>query len=439
MRQSKGQSLPQAGRPLNHPRIAVKVLVTDDAADFRLYLRVLLQRWGYEVVEAADGQEALSCLEANDIRLVVSDWMMPGMSGPDLCRAARATDLGHYVYIILLTGRSDSADLVEGLDAGADDFVTKPFEAQVLRARLRVGERILALEQRLADQNHDLQESRNQLASAYNQIQADLAIAARIQRQLLPTTDQATLPCRAEWLFLPAAQVSGDSFNFFELTPGLIGFYHLDISGHGVPAALLSVSLTHSLVPGGGPGVAGTNFLDPATFLVDLNRQLTNRDGEVQNYATIAYGTLEKHTGRVRLALAGHPYPILIRHDGTIEYLRQGGLPVGMFPHVDYETQELCLDPGDRLILYSDGITECSDPSGEAFGYDRFRETLAQAILVGGTGALATALDRRLRAWRGPIHFEDDISMLALERPLAAQDDPPRDEDPPTNPKRATP
>ena len=439
MRQSKGQSLPQAGRPLNHPRIAVKVLVTDDAADFRLYLRVLLQRWGYQVVEAADGQEALSCLEANDIRLVVSDWMMPGMSGPDLCRAARATDLGHYVYIILLTGRSDSADLVEGLDAGADDFVTKPFEAQVLRARLRVGERILALEQRLADQNHDLQESRNQLASAYNQIQADLAIAARIQRQLLPTTDQATLPCRAEWLFLPAAQVSGDSFNFFELTPGLIGFYHLDISGHGVPAALLSVSLTHSLVPGGGPGVAGTNFLDPATFLVDLNRQLTNRDGEVQNYATIAYGTLEKHTGRVLLALAGHPYPILIRHDGTIEYLRQGGLPVGMFPHVDYDTQELCLDPGDRLILYSDGITECSDPSGEAFGYDRFRETLAQAILVGGTGALATALDRRLRAWRGPIHFEDDISMLALERPLAAQDDPPRDEDPPTNPKRAKP
>ncbi len=172
---------------------------------------------------------------------------------------------------------------------------------------------------------------------------------------------------------------------------------------------------------------------------MDLNRQLTNRDGEVQNYATIAYGTLEKHTGRVRLALAGHPYPILIRHDGTIEYLRQGGLPVGMFPHVDYDTQELCLDPGDRLILYSDGITECSDPSGEAFGYDRFRETLAQAILVGGTGALATALDRRLRAWRGPIHFEDDISMLALERPLAAQDDPPRDEDPPTNPKRATP
>jgi sigma-B regulation protein RsbU (phosphoserine phosphatase) len=401
----------------------VKVLVTDDAADFRLYLRVLLQRWGYQVVEAADGQEALACLEANDIRLVVSDWMMPGMSGPDLCRAARATDLGHYVYIILLTGRSDSADLVEGLDAGADDFVTKPFEAQVLRARLRVGERILALEQRLADQNHDLQESRNKLAHAYNQIQADLAIAARIQRQLLPTSDKVTLPCRAQWLFLPAAQVSGDSFNFFELTPGLIGFYHLDISGHGVPAALLSVSLNHSLVPGGGPGIADTDFLDPARFLVDLNRQLTNRDGEVQNYATIAYGTLEKHTGQIRLALAGHPYPILIRQGGEIEYLRQGGLPVGMFSRVDYETQELWLDPGDKLILYSDGITECSDPGGEAFGYERFRETLARASQALGGGSLAAVLEQRLREWRGPFDFEDDISMLALERPLGEPED----------------
>ena len=394
----------------------MKILVIDDAADARLYVSLLLRRWGYEVLEAEDGHAGLDLLLAKDIRLVICDWMMPGMSGPELCRAVRSTDLGHYAYIILLTGRSDSADLVEGLNAGADDFVTKPFEAQVLRARLRVGERSLALEQRLGEQNRDLLESRNQLAQAYHQIQADLATAARIQRQLLPTSDQAASPFRAHWLFLPAAQVSGDSFNFFELAPDLVGFYHLDISGHGVPAALLSVSLSRSLVPGGGPGTAVADFFDPATFLADLNRQLTSRDGEVENYATIAYGTLEKHTGRVRLALAGHPYPLILRQSGGLDILQQGGLPVGMFPEVDYRAEEVQLAPGDKLVLYSDGVTECRNRHGEAFDESRLRASLSFAARTGMS--LTAVLDERLRDWRGPQDFEDDISLLVLERPL---------------------
>lgn len=399
----------------------MKILVIDDAADFRLYVSVLLQRWGYEAEEAADGFEGLARIQENDIRLVICDWMMPEMSGPELCRAIRVNDLGHYVYIILLTGRSESADLVAGLNAGADDFVTKPFEAQVLRARLRVAERILALEQRLAEQNADLRESRNRLAQAYDQIQADLATAARIQRQLLPTSDHATFPFRAQWLFLPAAQVSGDSFNFFELPGDRIGFYHLDISGHGVPAALLSVSLSRSLVPGSGPGVASTDFLDPANFLIDLNRQLINPEGEVENYATIAYGTLEKGTGRVLIALAGHPHPMVMRQTGEIAYLKNGGLPVGMFAAVAYESQELSLAPGDKLVLYSDGVTECSNLEGQPFGQEQLRDALAFASR--SQLPLTAILDDRLRQWRGPRDFEDDISLLVLERPPTPRDE----------------
>jgi len=397
----------------------VKVLVIDDAADSRLYVRLLLERWGWEVLEAAEGQEGLTCIQNTDVRLVICDWMMPGLSGPELSRTVRAMDLGHYVYLILLTGRSDSTDLVEGLNSGADDFLTKPFEAQVLKARLRVGERILALEQRLADQNQALRDSRNQLALAYDQIQADLATAARIQRQLLPTSDQATFPFRAQWLFLPAAQVSGDSFNFFELAGGLIGFYHLDVSGHGIPAALLSVSLSRSLVPGAGLGMSPkSDFLDPGRFLADLNRQLLNFDGEVENYATIAYGTLDKASGKVRLALAGHPYPVLVRQAGTIEYLQQSGLPVGMFPEADYAPQEFCLGAGDRLVLYSDGVTDCRNPQGQPFGEEQLLSALDRASQMGLS--LTSVLDDRLRAWRGPFDFEDDISLLVLERPLVA-------------------
>jgi sigma-B regulation protein RsbU (phosphoserine phosphatase) len=395
----------------------VKALIIDDAPDIRVYVRALLERWGYETADASEGLEGFARIKESDVRIVVCDWMMPGMSGPDLCRAVRGTALGRYVYVILLTGRSERTDLLDGLNAGADDFLSKPLDAQVLRARLRVAERILGLEERLAQQNRELRDSRNQLARAYGQIQTDLTAAARIQRQMLPNSDRHLSALRAEWLFLPAAQISGDGFNFFDLGDDLVGFYHLDVSGHGIPAALLSTSLSRSLVPGAGPGVAApADFLEPARFLSDLNRQLGDPDGEVENYATVAYGTLDRHSGEAEIALAGHPRPIVIRRRGGIEYLDPGGLPVGMFPEVAYETQQLRLEPGDSLMLYSDGVTECRNPEGDLFGDARLRSVTEAATQSGGS-TLTEALGASLRDWRGASDFEDDISVLVLGRP----------------------
>jgi sigma-B regulation protein RsbU (phosphoserine phosphatase) len=395
----------------------VNALVIDDSPSTRIYVRALLERWGYETSDASEGLEGLARIREANIRIVVCDWMMPGMSGPDLCRAVRSASLGRYVYFILLTGRSERTDLLDGLNAGADDFLSKPLDAQVLRARLRVAERILGLEDRLADQNRELRDSRNQLARAYDQIQTDLTAAARIQRQMLPTSDRPLYPLRAEWLFLPAAQVSGDGFNFFDLRDDLVGFYHLDVSGHGIPAALLSASLSRSLVPGFGPGVAAqSEFLEPAQFLAALNSQLRNPDGEVENYATVAYGTLDKRSGIAEIALAGHPRPIVVRGSGQIAYLRPGGLPVGMFPEVVYETQRLRLDPGDKLILYSDGVTECANPEGDVFGDARLQSVLENDATASGC-RLTDALGSSLREWRGAFDFDDDISVLVLERP----------------------
>ena len=398
----------------------MKALVIDDAPDIRLYVRSLLEAWGYESDAASDGLDGFARIKASDVRLVICDWAMPGMSGPEVCRAVREAELGHYVYFILLTGRSDKADLVEGLNSGADDFLSKPFDAQVLRARIRVAERLLGLEQKLAEQNRELTESRNRLARAYEAIQTDLAAAARIQRQLLPTSDGVVAPWHAEWLFLPAAQISGDGFNFFALTDELVGFYHLDVSGHGIPAALLSASLSRSLVPGGGPGAAAhADFLDPARFLADLNRQLVDPNADVENFATVAYGTLNKRTGAVQLALAGHPRPLIWRRSGEIEHAGTGGLPVGLFPEVDYRPQQLHLDPGDRLVLYSDGVTDCENRDGEAFGEGQLL-AIAQSGTLPSSGSLTETLGARLQAWRGSPDFQDDISVLVLERPAPA-------------------
>lgn len=389
----------------------MNALIIDDAADTRLYVRTLLETWGYYTRTAADGLEGLQCMRETDIELVICDWMMPNMSGLEFCRTVRSSGFRHYVYLILLTARSDKSDLLEGLNAGADDFLTKPFDAQVLRARLRVAERILTLQGQLADQNRTLLESRQRLQYAYNQIQRELAAAARIQRQMLPPPDRIVSSYRIESLFLPAAHVSGDSFNFFPLSPDQIGFYLLDVSGHGVQAALFSARLNGSLVP----TVASSEFTGPDSFLSDLNDRWLEPDTEIENYATIAYGTLDRHRGEAAIVLAGHPPPLVLRNSGRIDSLEPGGLPFGMFPHAGYEPQRLVLDEGDRLILYSDGVTECCNPQGELFGIERMQAALA-ASAGDHRSRMTRELEAQLQQWSGTLDFEDDVSVLVLER-----------------------
>jgi phosphoserine phosphatase RsbU/P len=140
------------------------VLIADDETVSRRVLRGVLTRAGHEVVEVAAGVPALDILNAIDApHMAILDWMMPGMDGPDVCRAIRASMADPAPYLILLTARDQRADVVSGLDAGADDYLTKPFDPDELRARVRVGERILALQQALADRVHALERTLSQV------------------------------------------------------------------------------------------------------------------------------------------------------------------------------------------------------------------------------------------------------------------------------------
>ena len=400
----------------------MNALIIDDAADTRLYVRTLLETWGYSTLEAADGLEGLETMRETDVELVICDWMMPNLSGLEFCRAVRGAGFGHYVYLILLTARSDRSDLLEGLNAGADDFLTKPFDAQILRARLRVAERILTLQGQLADQNRSLLESRQRLQQAYDQIKRELAAAARIQRQMLPPPDRLVSPFRIESLFLPAALVSGDSFNFFPLNQNQIGFYLLDVSGHGVQAALFSARLNGTLVPTAASDLPGADtasaaavFSRPGPFLSELNDRWLEPEAELENYATIAYGIIDRRSGDGEIVLAGHPPPLVLRKSGTIDTLQPGGLPFGMFQGPDYQSQVLQLGPGDRLILYSDGVTECGNQAGEQFGLERMQAALA-ASAGDHRSRMTRELEAQLQQWSGALNFEDDVSLLVLER-----------------------
>jgi phosphoserine phosphatase RsbU/P len=398
----------------------MKILLVDDDPIARAIHSMLLRTYGHDVLEAADGELAWRMVESEHITFVVSDWVMPNLAGVDLCRRIRSANFEHYVYVILCTSKGAKSDLVEGMDAGADDFVVKPISAEELRVKVRAGERVLRLQQGLAEKNHELAGINSRLQSAYQLIEDDLKAAAWIQEQLLPSPALHALGVKCEWKFQPSSYIAGDTFNFFALDERQVGFYLLDVSGHGVPAAMLSVTLSMILTPDATHGSPLKRY-DPASGVFEvrspedtireLNRRFQSRD---DRYFTMIYGLLDVRTSRLRLAQAGHPSPVLIKNRSELHLLGTGGMPVGLWPDMDFDYLEVPFTEGDRLLLYSDGVTDCMSPDGEAFGEERllsYLENVANEPLSG----ILSGLDSAMKAWRGSKEFGDDVSLLAME------------------------
>lgn len=404
-----------------------KILLVDDNPSMRTIPRLLLRKWGYEVFEASDGQEALDILEREPIGMVISDWMMPNLSGIELCRKIRERQTDRYTYLILCTSKGEKADLIEGMEAGADDFLVKPLSTEDLRVRVRAGQRILELERGLADRNEDLRGTNLKLQTAYERIEGDLKAAAWMQLELLPAPSPRMLGIESEWLFQPSLYVAGDTFNIFPVDDRQIGFYLLDVSGHGVPAAMLSITLSMILTP---EPVHGTllkrpnplsgreEAVEPPDVVRELNQRFQSKD---DSYFTMIYGLLDSQSGAFTLTQAGHPSPIVLHPCHDPELLGDGGAPVGMWPDMEYEAIRGQLQSGDRLVLYSDGVIECAKPDGEQFGEQRLMghlKTANGATLRRMLDDLASAM----RAWRGGSEFDDDVSLLAIEFRPAQQE-----------------
>ena len=156
----------------------LRALIVEDSPSVRLYLEALVRKWGFDTSSAADGAEAWELLQSRPIHLLISDWMMPRLSGLELCRRVRAAALPHYVYTILVTARSESADLLEGMSAGADDFLSKPVDARELQVRVEAARRVLLLEMTLEERNRRLSETNAALEQAYRSMRLDVEAAA---------------------------------------------------------------------------------------------------------------------------------------------------------------------------------------------------------------------------------------------------------------------
>lgn len=397
------------------------VLIVDDSRAQRKVLQVQLTRWGYDVTEAASGDEAMQLCLAQDFDIVLSDWMMPGMTGLEFCKAFRALPREGYGYFILLTSKSEKTEIADGLENGADDFLTKPVSADELRARLRAGERILGMQDELVEKNRLIGSTLGQLQKLYDSLDRDLIEARKLQQTLVRDRFRDFGGGTASLMLRPSGHVGGDLVGSFVIDPQRIVVYSVDVSGHGVASAMMTARLA-GLLSGASPDQnialrtapdGGRDAWPPAQVAASLNR-LMLEDLQVDQYFTLGYAEIDLRTGVGTLVQAGHPHPMLLRGTGTLERLGDGGLPIGLISDASYPQTSFTLLPGDRLILVSDGVTECPNVFGEELGCEGLKKMLHHNKVL-ASADLLEALLWDLNAYAGGGDFPDDVSALIFD------------------------
>ncbi|MBW4706736.1 SpoIIE family protein phosphatase [Roseobacter sp. YSTF-M11] len=397
------------------------VLVVDDSRLQRKILTSSLSRWGYEVMEAESGEAAMEICAARPPELVVSDWMMPGMSGIEFCKAFREISGENYGYFILLTSKSEKNEVAEGLDAGADDFLTKPVDGNELRARMMAGERILEMQRELTLKNRVITETLGELQRLYDSLDNDLVEAKQLQQSLVRERHKSFDAGDLSLLLRSSGHVGGDLIGFYPAADGHLGLFAIDVSGHGISSALMTARLAGYLSASAlDQNVAleklpdGTYRSRPPARAIETLNELVLDEMETEHYFTLMLADIDMQTGKVVIGQAGHPHPVIQRRCGKLEQEGTGGFPVGLMSGISFSQFEMHLDPGDRLIILSDGVTECPDAKGEMLeeaGLERLLDGLRDI-----TGpAFFESLVWSLTEFAGGTEFPDDVSGLLFE------------------------
>lgn len=375
-----------------------QILIIDDDPAIQILLKRTLRNQGYEVSVASDGADGLA--QARQLRpaLVICDWIMPRMNGLEVCRQIKTTPELSMTKFILLTSLGSVEDRVKGLDAGADDFLCKPIEMAELQARVRAGLRLYQL-------SLDLQEEKEKL-------EAELAEAAEYVRSILPDKMKGP-PVTINAHFIPSRQLGGDGFDYYWLDSDHLVIYLLDAAGHGLKAALPTLSVLNLLKSQALPTI---DYYQPSDVLRGLNQtfQMTQRNDK---YFTIWYGVYNRVSHQLVYASAGHPPAVLVSgmSNGSIEVkrLKTLGLPVGMFPDIDYMDQTCQITRPSNLYIFSDGIYEINQKDGTMWGLDPFIEVLA-GIRQKNSSNLDLILNA-VQALNAKDYFDDDLSLLEIK------------------------
>ncbi len=378
----------------------ISILLVDDDRIHSRILVVRLRAQGYQIDVADSGDSALAQARLCPPTVILCDWLMDGMDGLDVCRAFKAETALQSSYFILLTSRSRVEDRVEGLDCGADDFLSKPVDPEELLARVRSGIRLHQANERLKLLAEELRQQKLRLDQ-------ELEEAASYVKSLLPEAIGGAV--RADSRFEPCHELGGDSFDFFWLDDDHFVVYLADGSGHGLAAAFPSISVHNQLRSRSLP----VDLRDPAAVLQTLNAGFP-MERHQGRYLTLWYGVYQSSSRTLRFASAGHPPALLWSRTGAFpcRWLKGQGMAVGLFEESTYGSE--CLEVGDGacLLVYSDGLYEVPRPGGVMGTLPDFMELVEQC-----RGLLADddGLDRllsQIHDFTDNAPFTDDYSVI---------------------------
>ncbi|MDJ0599572.1 MAG: SpoIIE family protein phosphatase [Crocosphaera sp.] len=375
----------------------VQILLIDDDHSIRLLLERTLKRQGYDVVCASEGEEGVVKAKELHPAMIICDWVMPGMTGLEVCRQVKSIPDLATTFFILLTSLGSVEDRVKGLDAGADDFLCKPIEMNEFIARIRAGLRLHQLSQDLTEQKRLLE--------------AELAEAAEYVSSILPKPLKhhcLTIDSR----FLPSSQLGGDGFDYFWLDNDHLALYLLDVSGHGLRAALPALAVINLLRS---QNLSQVNYYQPNEILTGLNKTFQMSDTN-DKYFTIWYGVYNCNNCELIYASAGHPPAILLTPNTEKELretrLKTPGLPVGMFPDATYTSQSLLIESLSKLYIFSDGIYEIEQEDGNLLGFNNFLSMVQDYQMENSAN-----LDRLINCLKSSNFrekFDDDLSIIEV-------------------------
>jgi sigma-B regulation protein RsbU (phosphoserine phosphatase) len=383
-----------------------RILIVDDEASYRLMLRGLLEKKGFRVLEAEEGQAGVDLAKEHHPDLILMDVHMPKLKGSDAVRILKADPKVAEIPIIVVSAREDSQDLLNSFAWGASDYVRKVFHHEELLARIRTHLSINRLRRQLVKTNE-------RLRNANESLRHDLHYAGEIQKSILAQRLPEVEDVRFASRYVPCEETSGDHYSAFWLDEDNLGICVADASGHGVGAAMLAVFLKGQLeyISRRAPTPNG-DIRRPAEVLEIINRSLCNKEFG-REFISAVYGVLHLPTMTFRFANAGHPYPLLIESDGTTRELETHNTVLGIFPDSTFEDEEVRLQPGFTLFLYTDGLIEARRPGGDQFGIERLVHALGLGLGL-APDMLAERVMDAVATFREGFALEDDLTFLAV-------------------------
>jgi phosphoserine phosphatase RsbU/P len=382
--------------------MAFKILVVDDEPDVELLIKQRFRRkikeGGFDFEFALDGEEALTKLNNDEsIDIVISDINMPVMDG--LTLLARLRDMDRLLRTVIVSAYGDMRNIRIAMNRGAYDFLTKPIDFEDFEVTL----------QKTIQEVQGIRAG-HQARKQLDAIENELSVANRIQQSMLPRRFPP-FPERREFEIYaemePARSVGGDFFDFFLIDPDRFGFVIADVSGKGVPAALF-MAATRTLLRA--TAMQGTSTAECVRY---VNNVLA-KQGDGSMYLTLFYGILDTRNGQVDYCNAGHSPPYVLSLHGELRTAHNGGGTIcGLFDGAKYEGGSIVLEPGEGLILYTDGVTEALDSEGEMFDDERLSSALA-ATAQAPVEQIVKRIVQDVKVFAGSARQSDDVTVLAL-------------------------